>query len=402
MKNQLNILKCAACIGMLALGACTPVGSGNKDDRSSVNTDTVNLKFTIEEAPEWTALFNRTSGWFGGDGIFAIPLNGKDNVQVGTSTKTMLIFSDTLIGEIENNQLPKGFNMVNNTVAYLTGNEAKKDKINFEWARDTSSKPISLFTPNTPDSKKGDYYWLGDGFVNAERNNTTYIFAHRMRNTDPKSDWSFKEFGTNLIAIPKGSLPPFKDQRQIQTPFYFEDGSFGVGIFVNTKESGALNPDGYIYIYGVKGKERNLAVARALPKYFEDFKTWRFWDGKGWNSDMQKTAFIANGVSNELSVSELPDGRYALIYQHNSGSSKIGLRLGLTPYTSFGPMIEIWDCKEAKQKNYITYNAKGHPSLSAPGELLISYNVNSFDFHNDIKKTPNLYRPRFVKLKFQN
>lgn len=33
-----------------------------------------------------------------------------------------------------------------------------------------------------------------------------------------------------------------------------------------------------------------------------------------------------------------------------------------------------------RHKNYITYNAKAHSHLSAPGELLISYNVNAFDF----------------------
>jgi hypothetical protein len=38
-------------------------------------TDLSTLKYTVAEAPEWTALLNRSSGWFGGDGIFTIPLN---------------------------------------------------------------------------------------------------------------------------------------------------------------------------------------------------------------------------------------------------------------------------------------------------------------------------------------
>ena len=45
--------------------------------------------------------------------------------------------------------------------------------------------------------------------------------------------------------------------------------------------------------------------------------------------------------------------------------------------------------------------AKAHPALSQPGELLISYNINSFDFSKDIKKFPHLYRPRFIKLKYK-
>jgi hypothetical protein len=31
--------------------------------------------------------------------------------------------------------------------------------------------------------------------------------------------------------------------------------------------------------------------------------------------------------------------------------------------------------------------------------LLISYNVNAFDFLNEIKETPNLYRPRFIRVR---
>ena len=81
-------------------------------------------------------------------------------------------------------------------------------------------------------------------------------------------------------------------------------------------------------------------------------------------------------------------------------SSSVGLRLGETPYGPFGPVVNVWECQEGRQKNIFTYNAKAHPHLSAPGEFLISYNVNAFDFFNEIKAQPNLYRPRFIKLKF--
>ena len=367
---------------------------------SLVPFDLVNLKFTVEEAPEWTALFNRTSGWFGADGIFAIPLNGKDNEPARKKTTTMLVFSDTMIGEIVSDSLQSGAIMVNNTVAYLQGSKPQADKISFQWAQNESGKPISLFIPNTPSAKKGDYYWLGDGFVNTDRNNTIYVFAYRMRNMDNSKEWSFKEMGTNLIALSSNSKAPFKDQRQIETPFHFDDGGFGAGIFVNTKKAGAANPDGYVYVYGVRGKEKNMIVARVMPKDFENFSAWRFWDGTEWNADMNKSVFVTSDVSNELSVSALPDGRYALVLQLSGMSPTVGLRLGQTPYGPFGPVIKIWECKEVQQRNIFTYNAKAHPSLSAPGELLISYNVNAFNFFNEIKTQPNLYRPRFIKLKF--
>jgi hypothetical protein len=367
-------------------------------DRSHADLEQFN--FTVEEAPQWTDLFYRKSGWFGADGIFAIPLNGQEHRSPGKQTTTMLIFSDTMIGEINEDSLKPGASMVNNSVAYLQGSDPHNDQISFHWAQNESGKPVSTFVPTTSSSEKGDYYWLGDGFVNTEKDQIIYIFAYRMRNLDNQKEWSFKEMGTNLIAIPHGSKMPFKEHRQLETPFHFEDGSFGAGIFVNTKKSGAPDPDGFVYVYGVRGKEKNLMIARVLSKDFEDFAQWRFWDGKRWNTDKNKAAFVCNGVSNELSVSVLPDGRYALVFQINGMSSFVGMRLGKTPFGPFGPAIKIWECKEPQQKNIFTYNAKAHPSLSAPGELLISYNVNAFNFLNEIKADPNLYRPRFIRIKF--
>lgn len=387
------------CISMLVLYSCESTNKSTGANEVETNPDIENLEFTVEEAQDWTALFNRESGWFGADGIFAIPLNGKDNEIAKTSTETMLIFSDTMIGEISDGRLQPNSAMVNNTVAYLQGSEPNEDATRFEWAKTGEGKPKSLFSPNIPSAEEGDYYWLGDGFLNTALDSTIYIFAYRMRNLDDSEAWSFKEMGTNLIALPAGSRPPFEEQRQIETPLRFEDGGFGAGIFVNTKDSGAPNPDGYIYVYGVRGKEKNLMIARVLPEDFETFSAWRFWDGQDWNADMQKVAYITQNVSNELSVSALPDGRYALVFTLSGINPIVGLRLGLTPYGPFGPIINLYEAKEMQQKNYITYNAKAHPNLSAPGELLISYNVNAFDFMNELKANPNLYRPRFIRLK---
>jgi hypothetical protein len=391
-------------VGLLLLSMCTPkrllpatAVKASQTHTSATNTNIESLSFTVEEAPAWTALFHRTTGWFGGDGIFAIPLDAKDNQPAALTTETMLLFSDSMIGKISDSTLQPGAVMVNNTVAYLRGNEPNKENIHFQWATTNEGKPTSLFSPHTPRAEKGDYYWLGDGFVNTAVD-SIYIFAYRMRTLDKTDDWSFKEMSTNLIALPAKSRPPFKDQRQIETPLRFEEGGFGAGIFVNTQESGAPNPDGYIYIYG---NRKGLMVARVMPKEFENFSAWRFWDGKEWNADMQQVAIVASDVSNELSVSALADGRYALVFTLGGLSPTVGLRLGLTPYGPFGPVIKVYEAKEMHHKNYITYNAKAHPHLSAPGQLLISYNVNAFDFINELKANPTLYRPRFINVRFQ-
>ena len=376
---------------------------GNKEPQLP-NTDLKTLKFTVQAADDWSALFLRKSGWFGADGIFAIPMDGVDSAGAATSQETVLLFSDTMIGEVLNDSTVKpGFTMIHNSVAVLKGGEPKKENIEFFWDSKTDGTPLSLFVPSTPASKPGEYYWLGDGFVNPAKDYATYIFGYRVHDVNSGS-FGFAEVGNTLIKIPKGSKPPFKDQVQMDTPFFLPNdtdtyGSFGACIFANTKEAGAPNPDGFVYVYGVRGKAKNVMVARVLPAQFENFSAWTFWDGSLWNSNINSVGNITDRVSNELSVTPLKDGRYAMVFQVDGISNTVGLRLSNHPNGPFGPIIKLWDCQETStSKNFMVYNAKTHSNLSRPNELLISYNVNSFDFFHDIYRYPNLYRPRFIRI----
>ncbi|HEX3383850.1 MAG TPA: DUF4185 domain-containing protein [Mucilaginibacter sp.] len=370
--------------------------------QSKVNLNDV--AFTVEEAPEWSALLKRNSGWFGADGIYTIPLNGREHEQAGKLQKTLFIFSDTMIGEVTDSAMAPGCKMIHNSVACLAGNKPDQNQIQFYWDKGADGKPESIFIPRTPKTQAGDYFWLGDGFYN-QATHATYIFGYRVHNVS-EGAFGFKEVGNTIIKLPANSRPPFSDQQQMDTPFYLDDsngiGSYGAGIFVNTAESGAQHPDGYVYVYGVIGLAKKLVVARVRPIDFEHFDQWKFWDGKDWVNDMHKAAPVTDKVSNELSLTALADGRYALVFQEGGMSTTIGMRIGVSPTGPFGPIVKLWDCsKSLEEKTYVVYNAKGHPSLSAPGELLITYNVNSVEFIKDLNKNPHLYRPRFIRVKFK-
>ena len=141
-------------------------------------------------------------------------------------------------------------------------------------------------------------------------------------------------------------------------------------------------------------------VARVKPVDFETRNEWRFWDGHSWNKDINNLVAITQSVSDELSMTPLPDGRFILIFQVLGLSDKVGMRIAESPTGPFSNITEIWTTPEWKEGIW-TYNAKAHPHLSKPGELLISYNTITPDFWNDIQKNANIYRPRFIKLKFE-
>ncbi|NND31404.1 MAG: DUF4185 domain-containing protein [Saprospiraceae bacterium] len=382
-------------IGCLTLFSCV-----SKKSIKSVGSDDNPLKFHVEAAPEWTDLFYRKSGWFGADGIFSIPLDGID--KNSGQEETLLIFSDTYIGEVQDNKPLPGHSMVNNTIAYFHGTDPKKENIQFHYNKDSTGKPTSFFKPIISSTGHDQYFWLGDGFINKELDNQLFIFAYHVEKTGPNV-FDFIDPAVSLLALPEGSRPPYLFQRQIETPLHlslpFGEGNLGSGILVNTKWAGVPDADGFIYVYGCIGSDKNLVVARVKPKHFEDFSRWRYWTSEGWSKNQSLIIPITDAASNELSVTPLPDGRYLLVFQVLGLSDKVGIRIGDSPIGPFSEIQEIWHTPEYEE-GLLPYNAKAHPALSKPGELLISYNTITFDFWNDIQQNAHIYRPRFIKMIF--
>ncbi len=396
MKNNLLLS------GVLALAIFTLFNCSSPTTEESPKADTLS-NFTVTPADDWTNLFYRKSGLFGADGIFAIPLDGIDTLEAGKGKTTMLIFSDTMTGEVMEDSV-HNFKMVNSSVAYVRSLTPTEDDIDIIYKKTTSGEADSFFDPSTPNSSPHEYYWMGDGFVNQELDNTIYIFGYRVVDHSDAA-WDFEIVGTTLIAIPEGSKPPFENHREIDTDLLIHtdsthSGTFGSGIFVNTKKAGAPDPDGYMYIYGLVDPGKHMVVARVKPAEFETFDAWRFWDGQHWQEQADKSAPITDRVSNELSVTPMKDGRYLLVFQEDGIGEYVSIRIGKTPIGPFGPIQRIWHAPEANQPpGIIPYNAKVHYSLSTKEELLISYNTISLDYFNDILKFPHMYRPRFIRLK---
>jgi hypothetical protein len=382
------------------LASCTPQTSEKEEVSGELELD--ETKFTAAPDPEWTNLFLRKSGWFGGDGIFAIPFSGKDS-EKGDSL--IFLFSDTMIGEIKGEKLKPGYVMINNSIAVLKDKTPDSTHITFKMAKENEVYK-AIFIPKTDKPDKDTYFWLGDGFANPEANKDLFVFAYKITNTNDKSDFPFKETGNTLIRIPAGSKFPYTDQKQTELPFNnYTSGeetiSFGAGIFNNSPSAGEVDGDGFVYVYGIKGVNKKLVSARVKPDAIETFGQWEFWDGSKWSQEVKSAAALSDSVSNEMSVSKLAKGKYALVYQLGGIFPDICMQVGPTPVGPFGPRITLYKTSsDIQDPDLFTYNAKAHPALSEEGELLISYNVNSFKFFKIVENKPNLYRPRFVRVKF--
>lgn len=349
--------------------------------------------FKAERAEDWNSLFARTSGWTGSDGIYSIPMNMSEKPG---GQNHLILFSDTFIGKVDSNKKRYDTKMVNNTLAYLKGNRPAEDSISFMWNNQESAAPASMFVPNTPNAKAGEYYWLMDGI---KIKDTVHVFALRVFTTESGAAMGFDLAGSAVLSFNLSAENRPVNVRQTECPFFTKNGSshsvMGQAILPNTRESGNINPDGYIYIYGPKsGSTKELLAGRTKPEDILNFPKWEFWNGSQWTGDFMAAAPITNNLSQEFSVSEV-NGKYMVVFQ--TGSS-VAVRMGDSPVGPFGFFSEVYRCPETDiSDNVFVYNAKAHPSLSDNGSVLVSYNVNTFDFLENINNA-DVYRPRFIRL----
>lgn len=245
----------------------------------------------------------------------------------------------------------------------------------------THDAPESIASP--PGAVNGDpWYWNTDGIVDAGQ---LRVFQARTGQNDNPPPFNFGWLGTDIVTYSSD----FKVEKVTHT--YGEPGGVNWG-------NELTRCGGYIYIYGVQ--DSAMHVARARVGHLID-NNWQFWTGSGWSSDPNSSTAVTSDVGASYSVTPM-NGQFVLTTTSANIflDHQIYVATAPTPVGPFTHRTAVYTAPEAQVSNILApYNVAAHPEISKPGELIISYNVNSL-VGADLLANANNNRPRFVSIRF--
>jgi hypothetical protein len=383
----------------------------------------------LQAAPDakWDALFDRTSGWTGGDGVGTVDLG---------HGRVLWLFGDAWIGQVAGGAHVPGSQMVNNSLGLLggdcrkTGDPPPRGEMRFHWGQDDArGRPTAWIVPdprrvqgNTkvsdPERPYG-WYWPTGGAAVAPgpqgKPRLVVFLFHIGKAEDREGIWAFKSLGGAMAIVDnfdqpvpqwhveQHAIPAAISADMARAPSGLRETNWGMAAI--WQPAGTKNNAGDLYVYGIRDQSplnRQLLLARVPADAVEESGKWRFYAGNGqWSSRLQDAASTAGGLVSELSVEEYTvGGRRMLVMVHSEPflGRRIFVRTASRPEGPWTRPAPVYSVPEVdRNRTYFTYAAKGHWQLSRPGELLISYVVNSQDIGAMVKDA-TIYRPRFISI----
>lgn len=287
--------------------------------------------------------FDRTDGWVGSDAAYSVDLGDR----------ILWLFGDTFVGRVEGGER-KGASMIRNSIAIQRGAE-------FEFGEREFFRP--------PDGR--GWMWPWAGFVAHGR---LHLFLNQFEEAGRADVWNFRYVRTWLAIVENYKYPPASwrlDYRPVP------HGAWGVAALVDGDTA---------WIFGTHERDgkRSWRVAKVRADLVADFSEWTVGsEDLFWNAGA------------EGSVSRHGD-RFVAVYTENGLSADIVMRTARTPEGPWSGARVVHRCPEAAQ-GLMCYAGKGHPELSDPGELVVTYAVNSTDF-GKASREAWIYKPRFVRV----
>ncbi|WP_426186152.1 DUF4185 domain-containing protein [Microbacterium sp. TWP3-1-2b2] len=334
----------------------------------------------VSEATENTALteawrqfgnsgggWDNQGGWAAADGTYSTEVPGHGVVW---------LFNDTWLGPVNGDEsLGEAPGLVNNS-AVIGGADGLPDTT---ITGGTQDDPTSLAGPL--------WQWNGDGIFDGGK---LRVIEFEQAITDDPPPWNFGWVGTTLATF---------------------DGDFAVEDSVEVPTANNITwgvelvaCGDFIYIYGAEAVplEKIAHIARVPVGHLADISSWEYFDGQGWNADPTRSARVARQVGASFAVTPIGD-KWVLSTTDSMLGDTIYVSVADSPVGPFTERQPVYVAPEAHDpQGLYAYNVAAHPSMSEPGTLTISYNVNSSQGFEGIQRDANVNRPRFLDVHFDS
>jgi fibronectin type 3 domain-containing protein len=304
--------------------------------------------------------------WTGGDGTTSVAL---------PDGRVVWLFSDTFLGTVNaDGSRPSGTPLINNSAVVQTGTT-----LGATLHGGTAALPQALVVP----SQSGEYFWVADGLV--ESGELKVIYNRYRRTGLEPLDFTLTGGALATFALPSLTLSSVVD--------------LPVGSEISW--GSAIMPDGdHTYVYGTSsapGRMKFGHVARAPAGELDG--PWQFWTGSGWSAEPGAATRLLSGVGTSYSVQKM-GSEYVLVTHENNliFDPQIVAYTSPSPTGPFTGPTHLYTAPEPTPgSSKIIYDVRLHPELATPGNLLLSYNVNSLEYEDNLADA-RLYRPRFLDI----
>lgn len=393
--------------------------------------------------PAWDAVFTRTSGWTAGDIGNSVALPPSPGFARG---RTLWLFGDSFVGDVQDGAHAPGSAFVRNAAGWHENPGtpgSAPDEIHFllgpadgtrlatSWldpARDAGCAEADswfwpmgdgVVVPTAPGAHAGGHSEPADGdagLVTGRTRDRLVLFVTRFGPSgNPEGMWNFRRVGGMLAIIDNWRDDPGAwRMRFVENPLVTPEPRHGAparsgvnwgAAAILEARAGVGDAEPRLFVFGVEQNadgEKRLVLARVPAARVEDFALWEFLGPSGWGRGGTDLAPLCAPVPDEFSIERVGvDGAVRLVMIHSE--APLGRRMMARaaprpegPWSDAAPLLEV--PRVGQDPRLLTYAHKAHGALSAPGELLVSYVINSTDF-GQVVGDATLYRPRFLRVR---
>jgi hypothetical protein len=311
-------------------------------------------------------------GWIGGDATYSTKLpNGQE----------AFMFSDTLIGTAT----PKGsgrFTTTHNSELYGPLHDLKN---NYSGSL---TSPQSLIPD---DRENGDQWQVASSYV---EHGKQLVFVNEFAPRAGPFDRYTGRSGVAVLSLPSAGPPAFQSIVDLSDDPQTQWGN------------AALRSGSYTYVYGTAGttsgaKPGGMRLARVPRGHSLIPDDWRYWDGSAWVANEARAAVVA--TRNELTgvMGQRNRKGYEAVSIPSSliSDGTVDLSYACAPQGPWSQPIAVYSIPHiAGLPHQVSYIPTFHPELSAQGNIVVSYNVDTTDGLLPLRRNVHGYQPRFLQL----